>query len=218
LSWNPVLDWSPMTKSNVEGHLADIDAAADGGAYSNKKMEELLDELVTAGQDWADDTFVDILRGYYGAHVRKVALQTVENGFNESGSVYSFTRFCVHHKKLELLQAVADLGLPPERADTEAFHGGATTPNGRWLDMLANVGTGAQTSFARQVFAFSHSESGPVLADILVKHDAAHLDIEVLKGSHGYAVIIDAMMRGRIAESSATEAAPARSRHRSAAL
>lgn len=218
MSWNPVLDWTPMTKSTVEGHLADIDAAADGGAYSNKKMEELLDELVTAGQDWADDAFLDILRGHYGAHVRQVALLTVEQGFKESGSVYSFTRFCVHHKKLELLKAVADLGLPQERVDTGVHYASATTPNGRWLDMLANVGTGAMTSFARQVFAFSHSESGPVLADILVKHDPAHQDIEVLKGTQGYAVIIDAMMRNRIAETPATEAAPARSRHRRAAL
>jgi hypothetical protein len=218
LNYPPLPDWTPMSKAAFDEYLTTI----EDGTYGEKRMAEMLDELITAGQDWADETFVGILRGCYGTNVRKVALQAVENGFRQNGAIYSFTRFCVHHKKLELLEAVADLGLPEERAQTDEFYGNASTPSGVWLDILANVGgSGPVTSFARQVDAFSGSAFAPVLADILVKHDPEHYDIEVLKGSHGYAVIIDALMRSRIGmstDASVSDAASERSRRRRAEL
>jgi hypothetical protein len=214
MTWD-LHNWTPMSKSAFEGHLATI----EDGSFGTKRMGELLDELVTAGQDWADETLLDVLRGRYGDVVRRVAVRTVEEGFSEGGAVLSFTRFCVSHKKVPLLAAVADLGLPSPGFATQLGFPQATTAHGRWLDILANVGEQrTMTSFARQVVAFAHTEHGSQLADILAKHDPGHRDIDVLAGMPGHEVIIEALMRSRIAAAPSTPSAARNTRHRRTGL
>lgn len=215
MTWD-LLNWTPMTKSTFEEYLATIE---DGSPYGAKRMGELLDELITAGQDWADEMLLDLLRGRHGDVVRRVTVRTVEDGFKEGGAVLSFTRFCICHKKVPLLAAVADLGLPSPGFATQLGFPQATTAHGRWLDLLANVGAQrTTTSFARQVVAFSNSEFGTLLADILVKHDPGHRDIDVLAGVPGHEVIIEALMRSRIAAAPSTPSAARNTRHRRSGL
>jgi hypothetical protein len=184
-------------------------------------MQELFDHALTNNEAWPDQLIVDLLQGRWGSHTRVAAAMAIEEGQKEGGQVYSFVRFCIAHKRLALVGAVADLGLPTDLAAQRNYEhvSRATTDTGRWLDIMSNVEIRqtSSTSFAGQICAFSNSPTGSALADILARHDPNHGDIPTMTAA-GSAVFTAALMRHRIeaagtsAAEPATKATPARRR------
>jgi hypothetical protein len=187
----------------------------DGGLGERDKAEvaaQLVDGLISTDEDWCDQALVDLLRGEYGAGARGAIVAAMAEGIEVFGMEHSFAWLCIHHRRLQTLSRVASLGPPPELPSSmlrEEFPL-ATTDTGAWLDLLSNVSSQRATSFARLVSAYSMSDTGPVLADILVLHDPDHGLIEHLS-PRGSAVVTQARMRRRIARDLAAQAALAAS-------
>lgn len=194
--------WEPTSMQRFEQLVAEMEANGTTPANATV-MSELMDEMLTAGQPWARKAFIGLLKGDYGSTARLRALTTVKDGFKEGGAIVSFVRMCVRHHHMELLSTVARMGLPEEmRVHTTPYDHLATTDHGLWLDLLANVGQDWHTSFLFQVRAFSTTETGAQLADILVEHDPNHRLIVTVEGEPAHRLVMAALMRRHIQVSS----------------
>ena len=133
------------------------------------------------------------------------------DGIASDAFIGSFVRTCISRGRIELLHAIADLGMPDVLMNYEAANRSkeAKGPGGQWLDVLANHSQrgaypGNRTTFVAQLGAFSRSPIVKDMADILVKHDPAHLGIEAMRGTRGHAMVIESMMRRHLERSSAS--------------
>lgn len=190
-----------MTQADFVRHVEALESDNERSILAKSRVVcELLDEVITSGQEWSDQAVVDLLLGRWGPETRQATAMAIEAGLKEGGAMFSFTRFCVRHERLPLLSAVADMGLSGDikASGGDKHYTQATTESGRWLDVLANVGEAPRTTFARQVGAFSTSAAGSVLADILVRHDPRHGDVDALQGTPAAAVFAAALMRALI--------------------
>lgn len=219
LQWRDPRDpqqWRPLSESEFTELVSEMNRASGAGwGEGVRVMSELLDEMLTANQPWADAAFVALLQGSHGDASRDLAVQAVADGFKVSGAVLSFVRTCVALYKLPLLAAVADCPVPDpikrQRRQPDSRFPGATTDGGYWLDTLANIAGVSAASFARQVEAFSSNGTGRFLAELLVKHDPQHGAIAELEGFAGYPLVLEALMRRRIAETQPSVAVESRS-------
>lgn len=166
-------------------------------------MTVMLNGLIHAKTDWADDLVSGVVAGRYGAHLQSKAAFALKEGMwdHHVDKFNSVVRTCITNGRLKLLAALADQGMPALllQRGVGADHSDASTEAGRWLDVLSNYSSsGALTSFPRQVEAFRNSPAAVALADILVKHDPNHKTIDALKNTGGHAIIMESMMRSRI--------------------
>lgn len=171
----------------------------------------LLTSLMTQEHPWTDAPIIELLMGRFGTRFRDSVALSMVDGIASDAFIGSFVRTCISRGRIELLHAVADLGMPDALKNYEAANRSkeATGPGGQWLDVLANHSQrGAhpahRTTFAAQIGAFSKSAIAKDLADILVKHDLGHLGIEAMRGTLGHAIVIESMLRSRLEHTSAS--------------
>lgn len=214
-----------MTRADFERHLIGLRAWLNEYASYEETMTTFLVKLMEVQSPWADDAIMEVLRGDHGNDLQDEALLTVQGGFGAEGNSYqrSFLLVCVQNDRIELLRRVADMGMPSGLQMLDGCGASATNSAGRWLDTLASsdkrvFGGDGPRDFPARVNDFSATPAASALADILVKHDPGHRAISRMQGSAGHGLIMEALMRSSITETPAADAAPARSRHRRAAL
>jgi len=206
LSPNPAADFPDRDFAHTS-RVVSFTAMVNAGLYYRGTSDELtldmsvmVNGLIRAKADWADDLVVGALSGRYGDHVASKAALAMNDGLwdHTTDDFKSVARTCINNGRLVLLSTLADMGMPEtlRRSGAGDAHNGASTEAGRWLDVLSNYSSsGSHTSFPRQVDAFRNSPAAAVLADILVKHDPNHKTIAAIKNTGGHAIIMEALMR-----------------------
>ena len=76
-------------------------------------MKSVMENLLRTPGPWSSEAFAELLRGVHGAERRAEAVDAVCCGFEVTWGYYrSLVSACIVYNKLELLAAVAALGLP----------------------------------------------------------------------------------------------------------
>lgn len=204
----------PMTHEASSKEIAVLVARARMGIVLTENMHSLIDHLIEVDQDWADDCLCALLGGVHGVELQNETALLLERGFSRAGVRRSFVRTCIDYGRVELLEIVADLGLPDvvRKSSSVVHHKNATTDAGLWLDILSNAYSarhlmrgsirscffGIKTTFAREVCRLHSEPVATTLAEILVKHDPDHKTIGDMHDTPGHSLILEALMRSRI--------------------
>lgn len=204
-----------MNAHDLQNRLAHVRAWLHNLDGRHETMTSFMSALVETQADWADQALVDLLRGGFGEDLQQEATSQLSSGFGTQDDDHrrSFVRACIEAGRLQLLGAVADLGLPGHlnHQDICRIHSNATTDTGRWLDYLCSAEASGHTSdgvlsLPVHIAINDKSPAAHYLADLLVKHDPTHKSIASMSGAQGcasgYAIIMEAMMRATISTSS----------------
>lgn len=208
----------PLSETSIKQHLTGLRKWLRNEGGYNGTMSTFMVRLLKTKAEWADQVFIGLLKGRYGAELQDEALYTVHRGFGTDTIVKSLASLCVKSGRLKLLSDVADLGMPDSlrRDNAGAAHVMATTETGKWADILSSTNEtmlaaeGRFYSLPRRMQAMGEvspldAPALQVMADIVVKHDPGHRDIALLEG-RAKALFTEALMRERLQQERGLEA------------
>ena len=197
----PVMD--PLyTRDDFEAAVVTLRQPVQGRS-SKITMKSVLEGLLRTPEPWTSEAFLALLRGDQGSELRVDAVDAVCCGFEVTRGYYSsLVSACIVDHKLELLAAVAALGLP----DTKAPSAAGSTTNGAWMDLLCSTQAGSAIQEGRHTLparinslASIHPEASSFLIDLLLEHDPSHRDIELIEpGTEVHAIYLQAVLCRRL--------------------
>ena len=193
-------------REDFEAALASLRQPGHGRS-AKITMKSVLENLLRTPEPWASEAFMELLRGDQGAELRVDAVAAVCYGFDVTCDHYrSLVSACIVYNKLELLAAVAALGLPNVVAPSAAGASHATTPTGAWLDLLCSTQAESADQEGRHTLparidglAVKHSKAANVLVDLLIEHDPNHKNIEFIgHGTEAHSIYVKAVLRRQL--------------------